>query len=99
MYLSRYILSEKPVTILSFRTYAGFVEYVAREVLFMPDGIAQEFFPGSFRGRRFPRRVPIIRRPIFGPVIVPGFGFPIRRRPIGFLFRRGPLFWFLNMLD
>jgi len=70
-----------------------------QEVFIMPDGFRQDFFPGSFRGRRFPRQYPIIRRPIFGPVYRPGFRFPRRIRPRGFLFRRGPLFWFLDLLD
>jgi len=65
----------------------------------MPDGFGQTYFPGTFRGRRFPRRYPIIRRPIYGPVIVPGYGFPIRYRPRAYLYRYGPLFWLLNLLD
>ncbi|HOK42864.1 MAG TPA: hypothetical protein PLD49_04285 [Thermoclostridium caenicola] len=75
------------------------MEHAMREVFMMPDGVSQEFYPGSFRGRRFPRRYPVIRRPVFGPVIVPGFRYPVRYRPRGFLYRYGPLFWLLEMLD
>jgi len=88
-----------PVTFLSLGSYDGFMEHAMREVFMMPDGVSQEFYPGSFRGRRFPRRYPVIRRPIYGPVIVPGFRYPFRYRPRGFLYRYGPLFWLLEMLD